>query len=517
MLAFLALGFFGAFCGCASHSLSVQKKDSTQDTLIPVSALREDVDFLAKTLCEVHFELSGASNRVAELRSAAEGVKAGLTEPLTQAQLFVRLAPLVTGLEDGHTQIHLPWRSLEAYKRNGGTVIPLDVAFLEGRVYVLRNYATNSAIAPGAELLAINAVPINEIMTRLSGALAGERQAFRFAFLAGIANDRFKMLLWVEYGFRDTFDIRYRQDGVIREARLPGLNSETLQVRRENSGKPSLPFRYLPQGEHIGLMEIKTFGAGDGEYGRFLKETFKRIRAEGVEHLIIDVRGNLGGSSDQAGELLSYLATNPVAVAPIAEVRVSAQAKKQFKKRIPGAVRWLPLQYLSSRGGAVWNAPEGSVVTFQEKPTALKPEKRRYHGKVYLLVDEATFSTAAILADVMKRNGLGLLIGRETGGLADRTLGEPLFFETPNSGIGFTVSAMRLKQSAANLLAQPRGVVPDRIVDKNLDDEIHGTDTVLEKAKALIYSETADDRDKQGQRPEPAFARVDHITAPKRE
>ena len=491
MLALLCLCHLAAFWCGACNLLAADKKGLDQDTLFPPHSLREDVDFLVGTLCDVHFGLSGATPRITALRSAAEELKAQLIEPLTQAQFFVRLAPLVAGLEDGHTRIHLPSRSIEAYKKTGGTVIPVDVTFLDGRVYLLRNYATNAEMAPGAELLAINGVPVGEIIQRLSRVLSGERETFRLVWLEGKGNDYFKVLLWVVYGFRDTFDVRYQQDGVVCEAQLPGLSSQTLQAMREKSGQALRPFRYLRQGERIGLLEIKTFQAKDGEYEGFLKKTFRQIRVEGIEHLIIDVRGNLGGSSGQAGELLSYLAANPMDMTPVAEVRVSAQAKSRFKKRIPGALRWLPVQNLSSRGRTVWNAPEGSVVAFKEEPIEPKPQKERYCGKVYLLVDEGTFSTAALLADAMKHNGVGLLIGRETGGLAGSTLGEPLFFETPHCGIGFSVSAMRFQQDEVSSVADRRGVVPHLMVDKDLNDQIHGIDTVLEKAKTLISSEMA--------------------------
>lgn len=108
------------------------------------------MDFLVSTLCEVHFSLYGATQRISERRRA--------------------------------------------------------VTFLDGRAYVLRNCATNSEIAPGAELLAINTVPIGEIIQRLSRVLSGDRQPFRLTWLEGKENDRFKVPIWVVYGFRDTFD-----------------------------------------------------------------------------------------------------------------------------------------------------------------------------------------------------------------------------------------------------------------------------------------------------------------------
>jgi C-terminal processing protease CtpA/Prc len=330
---------------------------------------------------------------------------------------------------------------------------------------------------------------MGEILQRMDTALSGEREDYRRTWLQGKGNDYFKVLLWILYGFKESFHIQYRQGEAISQAHLQGVDSQTLKTIRESSFPSQPPWRYQRQKDNIGLLTIKTFQAKAEEFQRFLGTSFKQIRKEGIEYLIIDLRGNRGGSSDLADKLLSYLSPKPFNVTPWIQIRVSRQAKDQFKQRVPGLVRWLPVQNLSPRGRAVWKAKEGSVITFEEKPVKPKAEHQRYHGKIYLLIDEGTFSTAAILADVIHRHGMGTLIGRETGGLAGCTWGEPLFFETPHCDVRFSVAAMQFQQAEALSDVNGQGVIPHFSVVNELSHTIQKNDAILEKAMTLISSD----------------------------
>ena len=55
-------------------------------------------------------------------------------------------------------------------------------------------------------------------------------------------------------------------------------------------------------------MTIQTFLiTAANKYKSFLKETFKRIAAENIQSLVLDLRGNGGGYPEAAEKLLTYL------------------------------------------------------------------------------------------------------------------------------------------------------------------------------------------------------------------
>ena len=64
--------------------------------------MREDIAFLFRTLEEAHPNLYTTLPK-AQLDQQRQALEASLTEPLTRSELFLRLAPLITQLNDGHT------------------------------------------------------------------------------------------------------------------------------------------------------------------------------------------------------------------------------------------------------------------------------------------------------------------------------------------------------------------------------------------------------------------------------
>lgn len=74
------------------------------ETLISAEALRAELDFIVQTIEEVH---PGPYTRVSEevFKVEIERVQAALNKPLTSAQFYELVAPLVSSLQDGHTQL----------------------------------------------------------------------------------------------------------------------------------------------------------------------------------------------------------------------------------------------------------------------------------------------------------------------------------------------------------------------------------------------------------------------------
>lgn len=219
-------------------------------------------------------------------------------------------------------------------------------------------------------------------------------------------------------------------------------------------------------------------------FEKFLQASFKKIEQSNISRLIIDVRGNLGGDLDLATGLLSYVATEPVAIIARTELRVSQQAKADFALKIPTALRWLPVQYLDSKGREVWGAAEGSLVSFSEKPGnkkqgAASAAGLRFTGKVIVLVDAISTSAAEYFADAVQRNKLGTVIGQAAGNAPNIWYGEPLLVKMPHTELGFTVSRMAFYPPAIESISTPGHLVPDFSVARNLADELARQDTIL--------------------------------------
>ena len=108
----------------------------------------------------------------------------------------------------------------------------------------------------------------------------------------------------------------------------------------------------------------------------------------------------------------------------------------------------------------------------------LADELKKRNLAVYVLIDEGTFSSAVLNAQMLKEELGAILAGRPSGGSASH-YGEVRVQEIPDSSFSFSYSTKFFDGGQSGPLQ------PDILIEKNIDDYIRGTDTDL-KALGLI-------------------------------
>lgn len=480
----LILFISGLIVGCKSTD-SVRETNYTKK--YSAADLRQDIDYAYQTINEVHPDFYKNTALSDSLRTQLGTLKKDIKKSLGRAEFFSRLAPAITQLNDGHTTLGVPWPDLSDYMKKGGLIFPFDIFFVDGKTYVYRNYSTDQTIKPGAQLISVNDIPVTKMVSNFTNMLSGANIKWRHRRMEK-QSDFFKAFMWFKYGQKKSYRLVYSVDDSVREKQVNGVTRKRLRSQRDTSAS-TVPLNYHLIGNHIGLLKISNFSRDEKVFTDFLRSSFDRINKSGVTKLIIDLRNNPGGDSGQAEELLSYLINEALPLTKVIKPRASKQFKSKMKKRIPGILRWLPLQRLDKQGRMVWQADEGSIVTLDEIPVEPKDKSRRFTDDVYLLVDEGTFSAATIFADVIKGQKLGVLIGRETGGQGGTMFAQPIRFQLPNTQLSLRVSSMIFPLRSENINESNVGVVPNIIVEENIDDELHHIDTIAERAKAEVNHE----------------------------
>jgi hypothetical protein len=476
--------------------LAVAAASLTGPEPIAVPALHDDIETASRILAEVHPELFRSPRKLTALQDRTATLIETTVEPLTRTELFWRLAPLVGGIGDGHTTLEVPWTDVTEYLEGDGLVFPLDLLLIEGAAYVDRDYSERSGVPRGSRVLAINDVPIATLIEETTAVLSG-RSSWRRRRLDG-RSDFFKALLWLGRDWRGPFRIRWERGGDIEETTLAGVTRATLRAARAESASSSSEVRFRRIGSQAALLRIPAFEDAP-ELRRSLDDAVDAWKRERPGALIVDVRGNPGGDSGAAELVLSHLVDQPAPLVLGVQARASEAFKTQMKQRIPGVLRWFPAHKLSHAGRAIWNADEGGLVPVDTSPVELQRQARRWQGRLVVLIDEGTFSTAAIFAAAIRRLGRGTLIGRPTGGVGGVMAAEPLHFELPHSGLVLRVSSMRF-QLAEDDRITAAGVEPDVFVERRLDDELAGEDTILRAALPAAGDEPDDQFSADGQR-----------------
>ncbi|HRK20922.1 MAG TPA: S41 family peptidase [Fimbriimonadaceae bacterium] len=95
--------------------------------------------------------------------------------------------------------------------------------------------------------------------------------------------------------------------GILREG---DHSIRELRVPRESVVTPTVQGRTLPE-TSIGYLAVDSFSEPTGAQ---FESTFRKLESEGIEALVVDVRGNPGGLLDTAREMLSLFIEDKVVV-----------------------------------------------------------------------------------------------------------------------------------------------------------------------------------------------------------
>jgi carboxyl-terminal processing protease len=157
-----------------------------------------------------------------------------------------------------------------------------------------------------------------------------------------------------------------------------------------------------------GLLKIPYFPGPTGiTFANALDVAIRDLKSQGCDRLIIDLRGNIGGSLGFA-RLASYLCPDRI---PIGHSLTPARLRKGYTRdtlpRVP-MPRTTPQFVLALTRFAL---RDKSVVLLTQ---GLGPQP--FHGRVAILVNEWTNSAGEMLASFASENRLATIIGTKTAG-----------------------------------------------------------------------------------------------------
>lgn len=193
-----------------------------------------------------------------------------------------------------------------------------------------------------------------------------------------------------------------------------------------------------------------------------LKNMFNDIDKNNIENLIIDIRDNGGGNSSLGDLLFSYLYNEPFTQYSKIHEKLSEQCKNTYASKddkLIGTVRKQdikPVRYIKGY---------------------------EFKGRIVLLTNRYSFSSATDFAALINDYGRGIIIGEETGGIAS-SYGDVLSFILPNTGQNFGVSYRYFVRP--NGAEGTEGVLADYEVIQSVEDKANGKDTVLNFAVDYI-------------------------------
>ena len=355
-------------------------------------------------------------------------------ETKSPVQYYKVLTKFYTQLHDGHSMIMPPktlWDSL-------GSSLPIRTRLIEDEVVVT---ALNSShkdfqiLQPGTIIKKVNGVDVkdyaeNVIAPFVSYSTPQDRIARTYSF------------------FLTNGDIN---EPIILELKKLRGEVEThsfKRISRTQMFPQASGYSYKLIDADIRLLTINTFN--EENLIPYLDSIFQKMPLP--ENLIIDIRNNGGGNSNNGFELLGYLTNKPFSF--------GVNVQREYK----------PTQ-------RAWQIePDRLHISEYD----WKPYKSpTFKGKVVVLAGPDTYSAAEDFIVAFRSIGRGVVIGQSTGG----STGQPLFFPLPFGGMGAVCSKRDLMVDRTEFVGV--GLKPDVWVDYKLQDVLSAKDEAL--VEALKY------------------------------
>lgn len=466
-------------------------------TFIQREALLADIDILARAFRQLHPGLYRYHDE-ASFEAAIASTKSEVRAETDLRTAYLLISRFVATVKCGHTYANF-WNQTARVRQElfyAANKVPFTFRLIGNRMIITHGAGTSDTLREGMEVTAINGESVAEILEALGklvkadGANDAKRQ--HDLQLTGFGEfepfDVYYPLNYPPPDERYVLELTDLASGARVVTEEPGVTRRDRQRRlhkrygaKERSFDELWEFEILnPETAYLRLGSFVTWKM-ELNWKKFLRESFVKLREQGIDNLIVDIRGNEGGSDDVNLELMKYLIGEQI---DIERRRELFRYSKVPEDLLPYAKTWDDSFF--DRSKRVVPAENGFYVARKanDKPLKIRPGKNAFEGKLYLLVDAANSSATFYLGQVLKDYNLATLVGQETGGNQQGMNGGQLFFfRLPNSGIEVDIPLIGYYPREVK---PDGGVVPDVVVEPGIEAVLGKIDAEREAALKLI-------------------------------
>ena len=478
-------------CGVSKSSVSPNKKYSLQQVQQDYTVYR---DILEKHHPGLYWYTSKDSMDYYFSRGQQQ-LKDSMTEPD-----FRKLLSYITSkINCGHTSV----RPSKGWNKYSDTVrlakiFPLSVKLWPDTMVVSLNLnRKDSLLKRGTIITKIDYNPVAAIIDTMFNYISSDGYNLTHKYQSLSNRGYFGALYTSLYGLSEKYVIEYKDStGQTKTTIIPVYNPAADTPARRTGPRiirsipqPSKKERRdqqlganrllkIDSANHTAMMTLSTF-AKDYGLKKFFKNSFRALKKHNIGHLIIDVRGNGGGSVGNSTLITRYLANQKFKTG---DSLYAISKKGRYDKYIQNHF---------------WNKLFISLLTkkrsdgfyhfgYFERHYFKPKNHHHFNGKTYILTGGNSFSATTLFTSALIKQENVIVIGEETGGgsygnsawlIPDVTL--------PETGVRFRLPLFRLvidKSAPKN----GRGILPEVASTPTVEAIIRNTDFKVEKAMELI-------------------------------
>jgi C-terminal processing protease CtpA/Prc len=399
-----------------------------------------DLDYLVRQVVKLHPDPFKHTSQESFDSNLAR-MKDGLSTRISRREFSLLVARLLASLHDSHTMLPL-YESPDfiAFCKSGNESFPLQMRHSDGQMTIHRwpDNETTGHLKKEYVITAVNDEPMQSLIERYAGYISGPNKVQRCWLLERL----FPVIHFLDKGPIDRYQITFKEPNgnTKKEILTPVKWNYSMFYFGVNDRKDLFTSRFYKQ-QKVCLFKAQTYS--NGTYDLFIKklsDLLSQIERKATTTLIVDLRGNGGGSGSIGWEILARTLQKP------------ARSASKYSKSMYKLLMSPKTQILNSI------LPNYETIT---------PNRDAWQGKLVLLCDRFTASAAVDTAVIIKANKAGLIVGEETGGRASY-FGNVTTITLPNSRLECRVPTAYFMRPAK--FDDGRGVLPDLQLDVTLDD-----------------------------------------------
>jgi C-terminal processing protease CtpA/Prc len=417
---------------------------------------------------------------------------AAIKDSMTEHQFGWRiLAPLLSHIHCGHTSFMMS----KGYNKWIANVrlpsFPLYFKVWNDTMAVTGNLNRKDSIFKrGTIVKAINGKPSSTLINEMFNYLSEDGYANNVNYVRLSAN--FPSYHRNIYGLRKQYDVTYIDSlgktkitkvslfEIVKDTTKKTTITPLVKQKKTTKEQRLMALRSLAVDtiNNTAIITLNTFSKA--KLRKFFRQTFRYIRKENINNVVLDLRSNGGGKMDLSTLLTKYVTRKKFKVADSAYA--VAKSLRPYTKYIKGRfINNLGLFFFTKKRS------DGNYHFGMWERKWYKPKtKNNFGGNLYVLTAGQTFSASSLFCNAVKGQQGITLVGEETGGgwhgnsgilIPDITL--------PNTKLRVRLPLFRLVQYN-HVPKTGTGVLPDVYVPTNYDALLKSKDRKMEVVMEMI-------------------------------